>query len=518
MIAFWRLAVNDRFSADRGQKAPDPLFHYLAVKNAFKMTKRLFGLILILSAYGWQACSPSHSATASGTGATPGRSSGLSLQPFVVDSLLAQPGLQSAQVGISLYDPAAATWLYNYQGDKYFIPASNTKLFSLYAGLSYLGDSLVGMRYWITDTALFVIPSGDPTFLHPAYTSQPVIDLMRKVGKNIWLFDNNWQDNALGRGWAWDDYNDDYASERSPFPIYGNLIRWVQDRPKGNSNDPFGASPSIYSIPEVDWEVKFNPDTAKKNFFVHRYRDQNVFEVTEGKEDHKEQYTPFITDGLASTALLLKDTAGKPAGVKHLKLSVAGQLAAGSSTPTLPGVLAAAGWTVIHSRPVDSMFVPMMHNSDNFFAEQTLLMAGNEGWGTMDDAHTIDYLLQHDLDSLPQKPSWVDGSGLSRNDLFTPQDFVWILNKLQQKFGLPRLQRILPTGGTGTLASYYRQDSTFIYAKTGSLTGVAALSGYLITKKGHLLIFSILVNNYTGSGVAVRRQMEKLIHRIRDTY
>ena len=492
------------------------------------MTKRLFGWTLILFATGWQACAPSHSAMTPATGASPGRSSGHSLQPFVDDSLLAQPGLRSAQVGISLYDPATAAWLYNYQGDKYFIPASNTKLFSLYAGLSYLGDSLVGMRYRIVDTALFVIPSGDPTFLHPAYAAQPVIDLMRKVGKDIWLADNNWQDDALGRGWAWDDYNDDYASERSPFPIYGNLIRWVQDRPKGNSNDPFGASPSIYSIPEVDWEVKFTTDTSKKNFFVHRYRDQNVFEVTEGKEDHKEQYTPFITDGPASAALLLKDTAGKPGGVKHLKLAAAGQLSAGSysatqpsagsPSATLPGVLAAAGWTVLHSRPVDSMFVPMMHNSDNFFAEQTLLMVGNEGWGTMDDAHTIDYLLKHDLDSLPQKPSWVDGSGLSRNDLFTPQDFVWILNKLQQKFGLPRMERILPTGGTGTLASYYRQDSTFIYAKTGSLSGVAALSGYLITKKGHLLIFSVLVNNYTGSGVAVRRQMEKLIHRIRDTY
>jgi D-alanyl-D-alanine carboxypeptidase/D-alanyl-D-alanine-endopeptidase (penicillin-binding protein 4) len=471
------------------------------------MTKRLFGLILILSAYSWQACTPSHSAMVSGTGSSPGRSSGHSLQPFVEDSLLAQPGLQSAQVGISLYDPATATYLYNYQGDKYFIPASNTKLFSLYAGLSYLGDSLVGMRYRITDTALFVIPSGDPTFLHPAYTSQPVIDLMRSVGKDIWLIDN-WHDNALGRGWAWDDYNDDYAAERSPFPIYGNLIRWVQDRPKGNSNDPFGSSPSIYSIPEVDWEVKFTTDTTKKNFFVHRYRDQNVFEVTEGKEDHKEQYTPFITDGLASTALLLKDTAGKPAGVKHLT----------PSSPAVPNQMSWNGWTALHSRPVDSLFVPMMHNSDNFFAEQTLLMVGNEKWGYMNDGHTIDDLLQNDLDSLPQKPSWVDGSGLSRNDLFTPQDFVWILNKLQQKFGLPRIERILPTGGTGTLASYYRQDSTFIYAKTGSLSGVAALSGYLITKKGHLLIFSVLVNNYTGSGATVRRQMEKLIHRIRDTY
>jgi D-alanyl-D-alanine carboxypeptidase/D-alanyl-D-alanine-endopeptidase (penicillin-binding protein 4) len=126
--------------------------------------------------------------------------------------------------------------------------------------------------------------------------------------------------------------------------------------------------------------------------------------------------------------------------------------------------------------------------------------------------------LKTDLKDLPQRPVWVDGSGLSRNDLFTPQDFVWLLDKFQREFGLDRMQRILPTGGTGTLSSYYRQDSGFIFAKTGSLSGVVALSGYLITQKGHLLLFSILINNYTGSGVTVRRQMEQLIHAFRSSY
>jgi serine-type D-Ala-D-Ala carboxypeptidase/endopeptidase (penicillin-binding protein 4) len=323
---------------------------------------------------------------------------------------------------------------------------------------------------------------------------------MRKVKKKIWMADDNWQDYAQGRGWAWDDYNDDYAAERSAFPIYMNMIRWVQDRPQGSSKDPFGGSPSIYSIPDVDWPVRFNPDTTKGSFFVQRYLDQNIFEVTEGKEAHKEQYTPFITDGLASAALLLKDTAGSPAGVKHF----------GARRP--------GGWVVLHSRPVDSLFRPMMYNSDNFFAEQTLLMVGNEALGIMNDARTVDFLLKGPLDSLPQRPNWVDGSGLSRNDLFSPQDFVWLLGRMQREFGLARMERLLPTGGTGTLSAYYRQDSTFIYAKTGSLSGVVALSGYLFTKSGHLLLFSILINNYTGSGGVVRRQMEKLIHRIRDTY
>ena len=53
--------------------------------------------------------------------------------------------LQTAHVGISIFDPAANKYLYNYQGDKYFVPASNTKLPTCYAAMKYLGDSLVGL-------------------------------------------------------------------------------------------------------------------------------------------------------------------------------------------------------------------------------------------------------------------------------------------------------------------------------------------------------------------------------------
>lgn len=90
-----------------------------------------------------------------------------------------QPGLVSGQVGICIYDPVKSEYLYEQQSNKYFIPASNVKLFSLYAGLKYLGDSLVGIRYKETDTAIFLVPSGDPTFLHPAYTYQPVISFLK---------------------------------------------------------------------------------------------------------------------------------------------------------------------------------------------------------------------------------------------------------------------------------------------------------------------------------------------------
>jgi len=454
-----------------------------------------------------QSCSPSHSI---------GRAA--------QRDLLQSPELRSAQIGISLYDPASAAYLYRYQDDKYFIPASNTKLFTLYAGMKWLGDSLAGMRYRETDTALFVWPSGDPTLLHPAFPKQPVIDLLKKAGKNIYLCDDNWQDRPLGRGWAWDDYNDDYMSERSPLPVYGNTIRWIEEGKKQNKPDEaFDSSPSFYSVPEVDWPVKFTTDTTSKNFFVQRERNANVFLITEGREKHKEQEVPFITDGLASAALLLKDTIGSGVFVRHgSPFTSAGQghprQRAGDSVTYSGAGFTAPGLIIVRSQPVDSLYRSMMYRSDNFFAEQTLLMVSNERLGLMNDARIIDQLLKNDLKDLPQRPFWVDGCGLSRNDLFTPQDFVWLLNKMKGDFGLDRMKRILPTGGKGTLASYYKQDSGYIFAKTGSLSGVIALSGYLITRKDRLLIFSVLVNNYSGSGVTVRRKIEHLIEEIRGKY
>jgi D-alanyl-D-alanine carboxypeptidase/D-alanyl-D-alanine-endopeptidase (penicillin-binding protein 4) len=160
----------------------------------------------------------------------------------------------------------------------------------------------------------------------------------------------------------------------------------------------------------------------------------------------------------------------------------------------------------------------MMHRSDNFFAEQSLLMVSNERLGFMNDEKIIDTLLKTDFKDLPQKPRWVDGSGLSRYNLFTPQDFVFILNKMKTEFGMFRIKNIFATGGEGTLSSYYKKDSSFIYAKTGTLSGVVALSGFLYTKAGKELIFSVLVNNHQGSATNVRRAVEKFIQGVREKY
>ena len=160
----------------------------------------------------------------------------------------------------------------------------------------------------------------------------------------------------------------------------------------------------------------------------------------------------------------------------------------------------------------------MMHRSDNFFAEQVLLMAAYNKLGLMDDDSMIANLLRTDLADLPNRPRWVDGSGLSRYNIFTPLSFVAILNKMKNEFPFERIKTIFPTAGEGTLSSYAKTDSGFIYAKTGTLSGVVALSGFLYTRKNRLLIFSILVNNYRVSAPDVRRKIQQFLSFLRNNY
>ena len=135
---------------------------------------------------------------------------------------------RESHVGISVFDADKKEFLYNYQGDKYFVPASNAKLFSLYAALQYLGDSIPGLRYAETTDSIYLQPTGDPTFLHPDFISQPVFDWLKKSSKELVINDGNWNEKQLGYGWSWDDFNSSYMPERSPLPVYGNIIKWTQ--------------------------------------------------------------------------------------------------------------------------------------------------------------------------------------------------------------------------------------------------------------------------------------------------
>lgn len=405
------------------------------------------------------------------------------------EDVLGNKALQAAHVGISIYDPAENKYLYNFQGNKYFVPASNTKIPVCYAAMKYLGKNLRGLDFVDTDSVLFIRPTADPSFLHRDFPSHPAFEFLLVSNKKLAFVLPKWETEVYGNGWAWNDYNEYYMPERSELPIYGNVIEYSLYQKGGKYNLIGDINFFRYALnPYVD------PITPKIR--IKRRRVDNTFDVFSSTETFTKSQVPFRT---FENQRLLEDTL-KKAWLDNVY-------------PPTDSV-----FKTIYSQPTDSLLKSMMHRSDNFFAEQILLMVSNEKLGLMNDAKIIDTLLKADFKDLPQEPRWADGSGLSRYNLFTPQDFVMLLNKMKNEFGMERIKGIFPTGGEGTISNYYKADSGYIFGKTGTLSGVVALSGFLYTKKGRLLIFSTLVNNHRASATDVRKAVEKFLIGVRSSF
>jgi len=400
--------------------------------------------------------------------------------------------LETAHVGISIFDPSENKYLYNYDGDKYFIPASNTKIITCYAAMKYLGDSLEGLRVDDHFNTLLIYPTGDPTLLSPDFSSQPVIEFLKRENKQLLFVKTKWNEAAFGPGWAWDDYQDYYSAERSAFPVYGNVIQL------------YGNIRNLKIFPPL-FDKDFALSKSDSSLFpAHIKRDlrENRFTIDQFDKQELDPVIPFITND-SLTLQILEDT------IHRSFFKLPKEWTAVTPSDTI---------FVIHSQPTDSLLKIMMHRSDNFYAEQSLLMVSNEMLGTMNDEKIIDTLLNKDFKNIPQKPQWVDGSGLSRYNLFTPQDFVFVLNKMRNEFSWNRITTIFPTGGAGTLGRAYSSLEGKIYAKTGTLSNNASLSGYLITNKGKTLIFSVMVGNHMTSVSAIRDIVSKFLSAVADRY
>jgi len=427
--------------------------------------------------------------------------------------------LTTAHVGICIYDATDNKYLYNYQSDKFFIPASNTKIITCYAAMKHLGDSLVGLRYTNRgDSLLIIYPTGDPTFLHPDFKYQPVFSFFKENYDGAFQMDfgyKTWDEEAWGVGWSWDDYNDDYMAERSAFPIYGNVVKFTKadvltDYKKNESKaaSPISVQPNYFldsiinPIDSITPKVFILPGGPASSFSLQRFFSSNQFVVKGQSNNTFTKYIPFVTNKSETALRLLNDT------LHNSRIWIGPQII--SSSPRQSNLKK----YTIHSQPTDSLLKIMMHRSDNFYAEQSLLMIGNEMLGVMNDEKVVDTLLKTDYKDMPQRPQWVDGSGLSRFNLFTPQDFVYVLNKMRTDYSWNRITTIFETGGTGTLNNYYKTLRGKIFAKTGSLSNNIALSGYLITPKNKTLIFSVLVNNHTAGATAVRRAVERFLTQV----
>jgi D-alanyl-D-alanine carboxypeptidase/D-alanyl-D-alanine-endopeptidase (penicillin-binding protein 4) len=389
--------------------------------------------------------------------------------------------------GFLLYDPATKKNLIEHQSDRYFTPASNTKIFTFYSSLKLLGDSAVSIKYIQKEDSLIFWGAGDASFLYPnVFDNGRIFDFLSNVPGKLFFSGSNFQTETMGPGWAWDDYPYYYSAERSPLPIYGNLINIKKD------SDKFYFKPTYF---QLHFAAASEPRGDEK---ILRDVDSNQITYYPGKRGRSSWAIPFrYSDDLVVE--LLSDTLRRKVEFINKPLPAEAKL--------------------LRSVPIDSLLRVMMHDSDNFIAEQLLLQCAAMVSDTLRPEIAIAYAKKNFLSDLPDEPQWVDGSGLSRYNLFTPRSIVKLWEKIYQEVPQQRLFPLLATGGkSGTIKNLYKADVPYIYGKTGTLSNNHTLSGYILTRKGRVLIFSIMNNNYLVPTSEVRKRMEKILYSIHERF
>ncbi|TAE35691.1 MAG: D-alanyl-D-alanine carboxypeptidase/D-alanyl-D-alanine-endopeptidase [Runella slithyformis] len=400
-------------------------------------------------------------------------------------SVSQSPVFRQNHTGFALYDLAKQETVAEYQSDRYFTPASNTKLFTFYAGLCLLPDSVPALRYVTRGDSLLFWGTGDPSLLHPDMPSNKVIPFLKNGSKKLYFYPQNYVGERFGAGWSWSEYEEYYQAELSGLPLFGNVVRF--------SNKT--VSPRLFrdSLQSATWREKFKISRSEygNRFYSQGWPDKTFV------EDIPYRVLPALS------AQLLADTLKKPVAL----------------LPKLPAI---GAFQTLYGLAADTLYRRMLQLSDNMLAEQILLMcaaqldSSNAGF---DSQKGIDYMKQKHLADLPDEPIWKDGSGLSRYNLFTPRSIVKLLQKIYEKMPQEQLFNTLAIGGkAGTIRSQYKTNEPFVFAKSGTLANNYSLSGYLRTKSNKILIFSFMNSNFTRSGGEIRREVERVLTEIREQY
>ena len=396
----------------------------------------------------------------------------------------------ASQVGFALKRVDGNRIVYEKNAHKYFTPASNAKLLTFYAALKMIPDSVPALRYVERGDSLIFWGTGDPSFLHSRLKGDKALKFLAESGKKLFFSAGRYTGNFYGLGWAWDDYNDYEQAEITELPIMDNVVTIKGTAGKLNVN------PRLFTD-------RFLKDSlsAAKTFRIVRQFDRNEFNypamaVPEG-------YTaavPYKTS-TTTTLNLLTDTLHLNVQLVHEEMPATAK--------------------TIYNAKTDDVLREMILPSDNFIAEQLLLVCSNQFQRDLSGDDAIARVKKEYLSAMPDPPRWVDGSGLSRMNLISPADMVMLLDMIYKEVhNDTRLFGMLSAGGkTGTLKNAYpHTDQPFVYGKTGTLSNNYNQSGYVITKKGKIMIFSFMNNHFLIPVADVKAEMARIITYIHEHF
>jgi D-alanyl-D-alanine carboxypeptidase/D-alanyl-D-alanine-endopeptidase (penicillin-binding protein 4) len=440
---------------------------------------------------------------------------------FSIDSMVRQSEFRNAQFGVLIVDPEKADTLYSLNAGKLFMPASNMKIVTGSTALTQLGPDFTfrtefaaGGRV-VHDTlqgGLIVNGRGDPTISDHMRGSamKPLLDVadslkahgVSVITGGIQAAPDIFPDTSIGWGWSWDDLGEDYGAGVDALYFnegFGTAIAYGKpgSRPDSMSTFPARTYPRISIAPATRTDVpdtaslRLGFDPARTQYISHGVLKTAVDTLTYVYPNQREAYLAALREAIVSRGIIVHG------GESVAPLTTTG----GTSAPTPP-------LFTIQSPPLRAILPALEKPSQNQIAEILYKTLGLEktGVGSGDSGQVV---LSRQLATWGAQPDGYlirDGSGLSRYGYLSPETIVRVLDKIRADTAFHVFYDALPIAGVdGSLRNRMKGTAAAgkIHAKTGSVANARSLSGYATTADDHVILFSLLANNWTTNQAAV---------------
>ena len=448
-----------------------------------------------------------------------------------ITEVLQKPELASAIVGIKVVSLDTGRTLFEENAGKLLRPASNMKIYTVAAALDRLSpDYRFNTSVYATarpDAAgilhgdLTIYGRGDPSiaarFSNGDYflrinelASQIAAAGVKRVEGDLIGDETYFVGPRYGAGWAWEDLQWWYGAGVSALTVNDNSLD-LSVKPGSAVGEPAVVStgPPDPLLTIVN-RVTTGPKGSKRDLTVYRALNTDVLEISGSIPAGDRDYTAHVAishPGLLFIYLLRSSLAQRGVTItgKSRMLPPAAYVnATGLTNPT--GLIEIAS---LQSPPLSVVAAQTLKPSQNLYTELILRTLGrvvpqapnlSNVPRTSEDAglEVVKTFLQ-EAGMNPTGLALNDGSGLSRDNMITPETSVQLLTYMNRHRYATAFREALPVAGVdGTLRN--RMKGTLaennVRAKTGTLRSAASLSGYLTTAAGEKLVFSIMVNNF----------------------
>ncbi|PLS00980.1 D-alanyl-D-alanine carboxypeptidase/D-alanyl-D-alanine endopeptidase [Neobacillus cucumis] len=436
-----------------------------------------------------------------------------SMTPQLNQIVIREPALQGAIAGISVRSAVDGAILYNYQGDVRLRPASNMKLLTAAAALNVLGEDYTFKTEVHTNASeikktiqgnLFLKGNGDPTLLKADFdTMAMAIERLgiKRIKGDLIADDSRYDHVRYSLDMPWSDETAYYGAQisaltMSPTKEYDSGSIKITVKPGTKIGEKVGVSvtPKTNYVSIIN-HARTVAEDGKKTIKIVRKHSKNIVTIN-GTLPLKAKETKEwigVWEPARYAATLFRQELEKH-GIK-----VSGKVKTGI-VPAKSKIL-----TIHQSMPLSDILVPFMKLSNNVHAEMLVKEMGKvkKGEGSWDKGLEV---LKTEVARLGVNPETMvirDGSGISHVDCIPANQLSQLLFLVQKEKWFPVYLNALPVAGNpekmvgGSLRKRLKGPSTAgkVKAKTGTLSTVTSLSGYVTTKSGQKLIFSILLNN-----------------------